>query len=139
MPGILNRRLFAPLHLDGGEHVAPLDDVVHFRPVLGAQVIQLAPAEVLEPLPQFEPHSLLEKPARIHLHHIGCRRQSPRRVAHAQVEGSARATISVSGGNSARRSVDFPVCRAPKTRWTYGLASFSCNVPAYQRSNIRYF
>ena len=44
-----------------------------------------------------------------------------------------------SDGNNARRSVDFPVCRAPKIRWTYGCVSFSRKISAYQRSNISHF
>ncbi len=82
MPGILNRWFLAPFHFDWRERASPLNDKVHFRAIFRPQMKQLAIAKILQPLPQFDPHPLLKKCARIHLHNFGRNGQACRRVAH---------------------------------------------------------
>jgi len=46
----------------------PVDDEINFHPVTGAQIVQPALAEILQPLPQLRAHPLLEERPWIHLH-----------------------------------------------------------------------
>ncbi len=111
MPGILNGWFLAPFHFDWRERASPLNDKVHFRAIFRPQMKQLAIAKILQPLPQFDPHPLLEERA--------LPEKAPGSArCRVRSSGSAKSTLSVSGGSNTRSGVDFPVCRAPKTKWT---------------------
>ena len=80
------RRVVGPLQLEGSEFALALDDEVDFRAGLGAQVVEFAGAEILQPLPEFDAHPLLEDRAGIGQHRRGLERQFGGGMAHAYVE-----------------------------------------------------
>jgi hypothetical protein len=86
MPRVLNGRLLGPLDLDGRELGPSLDDEIHFSAVFGPEVVQPAPAQILQPLPELDAHPLFERRPGACLDHVGGRRQPGRRVADAEVE-----------------------------------------------------
>ena len=80
------RGVFGPFHLDGREPSAVLDDEIHFRAILRAEVGKFAAAEVLQALPQLDADPLLEKRAGIGARGVGAGDDARRGVAHAEVE-----------------------------------------------------
>lgn len=54
----------------------------------------------------------------------------------ARTFGTDRSIRTACGGRICWIRVDLPVCRAPKTRWTYGAAYFFAQTDSAQRVNM---
>jgi len=86
MPGIGERRVFCPLHLDGRELAVARDDEIHFRAIVRTLVMERASAQVLQPLPEFDAHPLLKDRTGIGQHDIRAGTQPGGGMADAEVE-----------------------------------------------------
>ncbi len=75
-----------PFHFDGDESATTRYDEIHLRAGLGAQVVELAAAEVLQAFPQLDAHPLLENRAGIRPDGSSLQGQLGSGIAYANVE-----------------------------------------------------